>query len=173
MLITRAPYRSAVSSCTWPLFLGSPEVKHSAPGSCSGSHAAAPDSLSLSCLRLPVTKQLPQALLALLRTCRQPFQAPYLGSCPAVAAAWVNRCSCPQLSSLQVDTVECWLLQQPEEEGPPPSGHAGSVLDRQGLRFKGLVTAGWAAPHSLRLCLLLPCSQLEARPSVQVLAWAA
>eukprot|EP00891_Asterochloris_glomerata_P001842 jgi/Astpho2/1842/Aster-x1044 len=47
-----------------------------------------------------------------------------------------------------VDTVECWLLQQPEEEGPPPSGHAGSVLDRQGLRFKGLIAGHTGAQHS-------------------------
>ena len=96
---------------------------------------------------------LPQALRALLRACWQPFQALCLGYCPVVTASWLNRCCCHQPPSLQVDTVECWLLQQPEKEDMPPSGRAGSVLDRQGLQFKGLVTAVWSSLHRLRLSL--------------------
>ena len=133
--------------------------------------------LSLSCLRLPICKQLPQGLLALLRACWQPFQALCLGSCPVVTASWLNRCCRPQLSSLQVDTVECWLLQQPEEEDPLPSGRAGSVLDRQGLQFTGSETAG---PHRTAFdCLctlcslrtLLRCSLSKANTLKALTAW--
>ena len=54
-------------------------------------------------------------------------------------------CAVP-VQAFQVDAVECWLVQQPEQEDAPPNKAGGSVLDR---------CATWLRPAFLRILHIL------------------